>query len=282
MLGHEVVHSLGEAGHDLVGTTRRIPQGRVEAVLAGVRVISGVDARQHETVVSAFAEAVPSAVVNCVGVVKQRDEAKDPLQSIRVNSLFPHELATLCRVAGARLIHISTDCVFSGQKGNYREDDCPDPVDLYGQTKLLGEVTATGAITLRTSIIGLELGRRESLVEWFLAQHGTANGWTRALYSGVTTFELARVVTRLLEDFSQLDGLWHVSAEPVDKFSLLSRLRNILDHDIEIVPDSRVTIDRTLDSTRFRTLTGWVPPDWDLMLIELAEAIKNRKLVEHA
>ena len=280
MLGHEVVRSLVKSGHNPLGTTRGAPQGPVASALAGIPIIAGVDARQADTVVSAFAEALPAAVINCIGVVKQRDEAKDALQSIRVNSLFPHELAVLCRAAGARLVHISTDCVFSGLKGAYTEDDLPDPADLYGRTKLLGEVDRSGAVTLRTSIIGLELGRKESLVEWFLAQRGTANGWTRALYSGVTTFELARVVIRLLEDFPDLHGVWHVSASPIDKYDLLCRLRDAVGTDVDIAPDDRVVINRTLDSTRFRMATGWTAPDWMTMLAELGEAVRKRELVQ--
>jgi dTDP-4-dehydrorhamnose reductase len=280
MLGHQVVRFLVAAGHDPVATTRNRPEGQVADALTGVQVITGVDVRQSDRVVSILGDVAASAVINCVGIVKQRKEAKDPLESIRINSLFPHELAALCRVAGSRLIHVSTDCVFSGQKGNYREDETPDPIDLYGRTKLLGEVGMTGAITLRTSIIGLELGRKESLVEWFLSRSGTVKGWTKALYSGVTTFELARVVVRLLEDFPDLQGVWHVSAEPIDKYDLLCRLRDAARVDVQIEPDAGMVIDRTLDSARFRLETGWTPPDWSTMVAELAEAVRKREPVQ--
>jgi dTDP-4-dehydrorhamnose reductase len=280
MLGHQVVRSLAVAGHDPVATTRSRPERLAADALPGVHVIAGVDVRQSDKVISILGDSEAEAVINCVGIVKQRKEAKDPLESLRVNSLFPHELAALCRVAAARLVHISTDCVFSGRKGNYTEDDIADPVDLYGRTKLLGEVDAAGAITLRTSIIGLELGRKESLVEWFLAQRGTANGWTKALYSGVTTFELARVVIRLLEGFPDLHGLWHVSGSPIDKYDLLCRLRDAVGADVDVKPDGRVVIDRSLDSTRFRMATGWTAPDWSTMLAELAEAVRKRELVQ--
>ncbi len=282
MLGHQMVRSLVAAGHDPVASTRRRPEGLVADALAGIQVIDGVDARQTDTVVAALADSAATAVVNCVGIVKQRKEAKDPLESIRVNSLFPHVLAALCRVAGARLVHVSTDCVFSGRKGSYVEEDIPDPVDLYGRSKLLGEVNTTGAVTLRTSIIGLELGRKESLVEWFLAQRGTTNGWTRALYSGLTTFELARVAVRLLEDLPDLTGVWHVSSDPIDKHRLLCQLRDALSLDVEIRPDENAIIDRTLDSGRFRATTGWTAPDWTTMLAELADAVREREVVQGA
>ncbi len=277
MLGHQMVHALRTAGHTPIATTRKRPEGAVATALADVSVLTNVDARQQDTVVAALVDAAPDAVVNCIGIVKQRPEAKDALESIRVNSLFPHELAALCRLSSARLFHISTDCVFSGRKGSYTEDELPDPCDLYGRTKLLGEVETPGAITLRTSIIGLELGRKESLVEWFLAQRGAIKGWTRALYSGVTTFELARVIVYLLE-VAAIDGLWHVSSQPIDKHELLCRLRDVLGRDIEIERDERVSIDRTLNSERFRHATGWTPPDWDAMLKELATAAREREV----
>lgn len=281
MLGHQVVRSLVAAGHSPVATTRRRPDGSVADALAGVRVIAGVDVIHRDRVISILRDAAAAAVVNCAGIVKQREESRDPVESIRVNSLFPHELAALCRVAGARLIHISTDCVFSGARGSYTEDDTPDPLDLYGRTKLLGEVNAAGAITLRTSILGLELRRKESLVEWFLAQRNAVSGWRKAVYSGVTTFELARVVISLLEDLPDLYGVWHVSAGRIDKYDLLCRLRDALRADIDVEPDDRVAIDRSLDSTRFRMATGWTPPDWNTMLAELAEAASKRGHIAH-
>lgn len=282
MLGHEVVRALVTSGHDALAITRKPPEGPAVQALAGVPTISGVDVRQENSVIAALAGAAADAVVNCVGIVKQRREAKDAWESIRVNSLFPHELSALCRMAGARLVHVSTDCVFSGRDGSYTEDDVPDPVDLYGRTKLLGEVDEEGALTLRTSIVGLELGRHESLVEWFLSQRGPVRGWNRALYSGVTTFELGRLLVRIVEEFPALHGLWHVSAAPIDKYTLLCRLRDALHLDTSIEPDERVILDRTLDSSRFRAATDWRAPSWDFMLAELAEVVQQRKVVRGA
>lgn len=277
MLGHEVVRAVVGSGHEALAITRRVPTGPTALALANIPTVSGVDARQADSVIAAFADTSVDAVVNCIGIVKQRPEAHRALESIRVNSLFPHELLALCKVAGSRLIHISTDCVFSGRKGCYIETDIPDPVDLYGRTKLVGEVEDEAALTLRTSIIGLELVRCDSLVEWFLRQQGPIRGWNRAIYSGLTTFELARVLVRILVEFPQLHGLWHVSADPLDKHTLLGKLRDALNLTTQIEPDERVTIDRSLDCSRFRSATGWCPPTWDAMLAELAEAVQRRK-----
>lgn len=282
MLGHQVARSLLAAGHDPVATTRRPPQASSATMPVGVRLLTGIDARRSDTMIAALGAAQPAVVVNCIGIVKQREESKDALESIQINSLFPHQLAALCRVGGARLVHISTDCVFSGSKGDYTEDDMPDPIDLYGRTKLLGEVDAPDALTLRTSIIGLELHRMTSLVEWFLSRQGPVHGWTKARYSGVTTSELARVIVQLIEHAPDLHGLWHVSADPIDKYSLLCGLRDALHRDDRIIPDDQTTIDRTLNSQRFRSATSWAPPAWSTMLEELAEAVRRREVAQRA
>lgn len=278
MFGHQMVPTLLGAGHEVVAATRRAPDPATAAALSGARLLAGVDARVAETVVGALGDARPDAVVNAIGIVKQRPEARHAVESIRVNSLFPHELHLLCTAVGARLVHLSTDCVFSGRTGNYTEDDVPDPVDLYGRTKLLGEVAGPDALTLRTSIIGLELARGHSLVEWFLRQAGVAAGWTRALYSGLTTAELARVILRLLEQEPDLAGVWHVSSDPIAKYDLLVLLRDALGSPVEVRPDAGTVIDRTLDSHRFRARAGYQPPAWSRMIDELAGAVRQREL----
>ena len=229
------------------------------------------DARRVAAVVSAFR---PDAVVNAIGIVKQREDAGEAELSSEVNALFPQRLAALCRSRAARLVHISTDCVFSGEKGNYAEADRPDPVDLYGETKLRGEVSAPGAITLRTSMIGLELARKTGLVEWFLAQKGkTIRGYRKAVFSGFITAELARLVERLLTRYPDAHGLYHASSDPISKLDLLAGLERRLGLGVTIVPDDAVTCDRSLDSSRFRQAFDYSPPSWDAMLDELAAEI---------
>ena len=231
------------------------------------------DARRVAAVVSAFR---PDAVVNAVGIVKQREDAGEADLSNQVNALFPQRLATLCRARSARLVHISTDCVFSGEKGNYAETDRPDPVDLYGETKLRGEVSAPGAITLRTSMIGLELARKTGLVEWFLAQKGKKiRGYRKAIFSGFITAELARLIEKLLIRYPDAHGLYHASSDPISKFDLLASLESRLGLGVTIVPDETVTCDRSLDSAPFRRDFDYAPPSWDAMLDELAAEIQK-------
>lgn len=276
MLGHHLVESLRER-HDIYGTLR-LDEGAYLGIAKFLpqRVHYGIDVQDYRTVSDVLHSVRPDAVINAVGIVKQREEAKQAIASLEVNSLFPHRLARSCAEIGARLVHLSTDCVFSGRQGLYRETDFPDAEDLYGRSKLLGEVVEEGCITVRTSIIGLELRRRISLVEWFLAQRGRISGFRKAVFSGFTTREMARIIEHVLVSHPDKSGLYHVASAAIDKFSLLCMLRDRLGWSIEIVPDDEFSCDRSLDSCRFQTEFGYTPPSWSAMLDELATQIEER------
>jgi dTDP-4-dehydrorhamnose reductase len=272
MLGHQVCRRLGER-FEVWATYRGDAESWIQyGNVAAARALGGVDASQLATVEACLARVKPAAVVNCIGIVKQRDEAKMAVPTIRVNSLFPHLLADLCEKCGARLIHVSTDCVFSGERGSYTEDDTPDPVDLYGRSKLLGEVDRDGALTLRTSIIGWEVMGNASLLEWFAAQRNRIiKGYRRVIYSGLSTASLADVMGYVLEEQPRLSGLYHVASQPVSKYELLSRLRDALGWtDIRVEPDDEEYCDRSLSAARFIAATKWQPSAWDEMIAELA------------
>jgi dTDP-4-dehydrorhamnose reductase len=277
MLGHQLTESLRKR-HDVIGTLRngRDAYEDITAFLPDTAFFN-VDARNTNCLTKILAEVRPDAVVNAIGIVKQRPAAYEAIESIEVNALLPHRLALSCAEINARLVHLSTDCVFSGRKGMYRESDVADANDLYGRTKLLGEVSATNCITLRSSIIGLELARNASLVEWFLAQEGSIKGFRRAIYSGVTTQEMARIIEMLLTRFPQKSGLYHVSSEPIDKHSLLCSLRARVNKTIKILPEDEFSCDRSMDSSRFREEFSYCPPSWDSMLDELAKQIGERR-----
>jgi dTDP-4-dehydrorhamnose reductase len=231
------------------------------------RVIAGVAAEDIDSVIQAVAKAQPDVVVNCIGVVKQQGASKDPIACLGINSLFPHRLARLCQASRARLIHVSTDCVFSGKKGNYTENDFPDAEDLYGRSKLLGEVQGPGSLTLRTSIIGRELHTQQGLIEWFLSNKGkTVSGYRNAIFSGLTTTALAELIAHLIARFPKLDGLWHVAAQPINKFDLLTLVRDTFGVDIRILADEQFHCDRSLCDARFRQATGWIAPTWSEMI----------------
>jgi dTDP-4-dehydrorhamnose reductase len=270
MLGHKLFQLLGTQ-YDVWGTVRSGPENyRQYGIFDTSRLISGVDALDIDSVMRAFAHVHPDYVINCIGIVKQLKEAKDPYLSINVNALFPHRLARLCQACNSRLVHISTDCVFSGRRGFYTEVDVADADDIYGRTKFLGEVGSSGCLTLRTSIIGRELASTRGLVEWFLSQRGgKIKGYSRAIFSGFTTLSLARIVGQII-DKHQLSGVYQVSSEPIDKYTLLCLLRDAYSVSVDIEPYPDVQIDRSLDSARFRTLLGFTPPSWPEMVSEMA------------
>jgi len=211
---------------------------------------------------TAFAAAKPDVVINCIGIIKQLPNANDHLESLAINATLPHRLAKYCDATGAKLVHFSTDCVFSGKQGLYKEEDFPDAYDLYGRTKFLGEVSYENSITLRTSIIGHELNRSKSLVDWFLSQSGEVKGFTKAVFSGLPTIEVARVVKDYVIPNPKLSGLYHLSVDPINKFDLLNLVANVYEKNIQIIPDDRLVIDRSLNSDRFRTATGFKPKPW--------------------
>ncbi len=234
-------------------------------------VIGGVDVFDFDTVMRAVATAHPDVVINAIGIIKQFPTAKDPIISLTVNSLFPHRLAMLCQSARVRLVHISTDCVFSGRKGMYTEEDVSDAEDLYGRSKFLGEISGRHCLTLRTSIIGRELGTASGLVEWFLSnRNGRVKGYSHAIYTGFPTLVLARIIADLLDRHPNLSGLYQVSSEPINKYQLLCLLREAYQVPIEIESFSDVSIDRSLDSNRFRAVTDFVPLPWPEMVQTMA------------
>ena len=278
MLGHQLLKRY-RGRHDVRVTLRRpLDEYAAYGLFDSDNTFPNVDAINFDRVENIIRGFQPEAVINAIGIVKQRSEARDAILSLEINSLLPHRLSLLCADLGARLIHISTDCVFSGAKGMYTEDDLEDAADLYGRSKLLGEVKAPHAVTIRTSIIGLELSRRKSLIEWFLAQRGDIKGFTRAIYSGFTTQEMARIIELVLLEKTSLSGLWHVASSPINKHDLLSMFSSELGRkDVTIVADDSFACDRSLDGRKFERETGYAPPSWDKMLAELAAEAQEHK-----
>ena len=273
MLGHQLWKQLHERHEVWVTLRKPVAYYEKHDLFTPTRSISGLDVMNAESLASAINKIHPTVVVNCVGIIKQLKEAHNPLISLSINSLLPHRLADLCRMIDARLMHISTDCVFSGHKGRYKEQDVSDAEDMYGRTKFLGEVFEPHCLTLRTSIIGRELETKSGLIEWFLSQEGRQiKGYERAIYAGLTTHALSRVIEDVLVNHTGLSGLWHVSSDPINKFELLCLAQAAFGWRGDIKPDDSFVCDRSLDSSRFRKHTGFAPPTWQMMLSELASA----------
>jgi len=264
MLGHKLFLQLSrQEGFDVYATARSLDG--LSACLSPEllsKIHLNVDGNNFDTIVRSIALTKPDLLINCIGIIKQVPAAQDHLVSIYTNALLPHRIALACHTAGVRMIHISTDCVFNGSQGNYTEDDIPNCVDLYGRTKLLGEVNYPHCLTIRTSIIGHELKGKFGLIEWFLAQEDKIQGYTRHIYSGFPTTELASIIAKYIVPNPQLNGIYHLSAAPISKYELLKLIACKYKKEIEIEPFDNVHCDRSLDSSKLQQLIGYSPPSW--------------------
>jgi dTDP-4-dehydrorhamnose reductase len=270
MLGHKLMQIFSKK-FLVIGTVRGdAPLLERNPVFTGTALIGNTRAEDLASVRHAIAIVDPDVIINAVGIVKQLPAARDPLQSIAINALFPHQLAGICREQGIRLIHISTDCVFSGKAGCYTEDDPSDAEDLYGKTKYLGEVAYPGCLTIRTSIIGRELGTSHGLIEWFLGQEGkTVPGYKRAIFSGLTTNALSGIIGEIISGYPDLYGVMQVASEPISKYDLLVLVEKTYGLHIEIRPDTTVISNRSLKAGKFRNETKIKVPSWEYMIEEM-------------
>ena len=229
-------------------------------------LILGVDVENFDSLTTVFEKVLPDVVINCIGIVKQLSESNEVLSSIPINAMLPHRLAKLCNLCGARLIHLSTDCVFNGSKGMYVEEDAPDAFDVYGRSKALGEVNYKNSMTLRTSIIGHEINSSRSLLNWFLSQEDSVKGYKNAIFSGLPTVEIAKIICEYVLPNESLHGLYHVSSDPISKYELLKLISLVYRKEIDIEEDWSVVIDRSLDSSKFRSEVGYEPPSWEVLV----------------
>lgn len=271
MLGHVLFRALSaRTGLSVHATVRSADglDGRFPADLKS-RIVSGVDAEDFEGIRRVIGSLNPAVVINCIGLIKQLPAANEPLPAITINAQLPHRIAAACRDVKARMIHVSTDCVFDGKKGGYTEKDHTNAADLYGRTKMLGEVEYPHCVTLRSSIIGHELKTRLGLVEWFLSQDGSARGFTKAIYSGFPTIEMARVVSDFVLPNLGLHGIYNVSSEPISKYDLLQLVAKRYGKRIRIDPFDGFESDRSLNSAVFRAATGYVPPSWEKLVEDM-------------
>lgn len=264
MLGSAIFNYFTKEKLDVWGTARTTDSLKYFHLNQQDKIIIGIDVLNQDNLVFLLNKVRPNLVINCVGVIKQQGNSKDPLIVLPINSMLPHRLSDLCEMINARMIHVSTDCVFSGNKGMYVEEDISDAEDLYGKSKYIGEVkNKEHVLTIRTSIIGHELNSRYSLIDWFLSQEGKVSGFSKAIFSGLPTIELAKIIKKYIIPNSTLSGMYHISAEPIDKHELLNIVKLIYKKDISIVENKEVILDRSLNSSKFRIKTGYNPPNWN-------------------
>ena len=277
LLGHMLIRVLG-ATLDVYGTTResRSDSSPLARFLPQDKWIDNIDASKFDSINKVFGTTNFDTVINCIGLIKQRNAQTTEHEMMLINAEFPHHLAQVANHQGARVIHISTDCVFSGDKGNYVETDTPDPVDVYGKSKLFGELNDVKNLTLRSSHIGRELTIRKSFIEWLLSQKsGHVEGYGHAIYSGLTSQELARLISELLNAKKGITGMFHVSSQPISKLEIINKLNELLNLEIDVTSDSKVQINRSLNSDKFRLATNLIPNNWDKMLSDFCKDQKN-------
>lgn len=272
MLGHKLSQKLKD-NFEIYSTIREGKNKYQEIpFFEGIKIIPQICVEDFDLITNTLRSISPNVVINAVGVIKQLPDAKNNVKTLTINSLFPHQLASFTTEHNIRLINISTDCVFGGKKGDYTEDDFPDAQDLYGKSKNLGEVVEKNCLTLRTSIIGRELFTSHSLVEWFLSNRGKkTRGYVNAIYTGFPTVVLAEILSNVITDYPTLSGLFHVSSEKINKYDLLRLINREFSANVEIEPFEDFYVDRSLDSTRFRNITGFQPLEWEEMIRIMAE-----------
>jgi len=264
--------------NDVFGTTREeaSDSSPLAKFLPQEKWISQIDITNSDSIKKIFHQSQFDVLINCIGLIKQRDSLVSDSEMMAINGEFPHRLAQIANSHGTRVIHISTDCVFSGSKGNYLESDSPNPVDVYGKSKLQGEINDSKNLTLRTSHIGRELTVKKSFIEWLVSQKGGhVNGYSHAIYSGLTTQALATTLSKLLLGNSRLTGLFHVSSQPISKLEIINKLNELLDLRITVTPDASVEINRSLNSEKFQKATSICPQTWDEMLSDLCQDQKT-------
>ena len=276
MLGHTLWERLSQRFPDTYTTIRKgirdYGNGRL---FESDRVIDHIDVIDFRMLEGALRVIKPDVILNCIGMTKRREEPQNPIPSIILNAMLPHKLAKLAADVNAKLIHFSTDCVFDGRTGRYSDDAPTNATDLYGRTKALGEVAGNNVLTLRSSFIGKEMREGTELLEWFLTQKGVVCGFKNAIYTGLTTLELCRVIEKLLLDYPYASGLYNVSSEPINKFDLLRLIGQKMHRSVEIIPDESFHCDRSLDSARFRRDFAYTPPTWTKMVEELSQEYRG-------
>lgn len=276
MFASELIKALKDSPINIYGTTRALASS-LSNEQKNFSLIRNVNFNNLDSVLHCIEEINPDFVLNLVGITKYKEKISSYADFIEVNSLAPHKIAQFCDLRSSKFIQLSTDCVFSGLKGNYLDMDSPDPVDLYGKTKALGEInTNDSSLTIRTSFIGHNENSKDGLLEWFLSQSNSCKGFNRAVYSGLTTIELASIFKNYIFKLDNLSGIYNISAASITKYDLLKLISKVYKKDIEIVQSDEWVIDRSLNSDSFQSISGYNPPTWEEMVTKMYNSrLKN-------
>lgn len=277
MIGHQLFYQLSKnSAYQVYGTLKKDASHYSNfGLFDHSHVFYNVDALTFETVLDVLNQLKPDVVLNCIGITLRRPEIKTADITVELNGMLPHRVAHWCLKNKSRLLHFSTDCVFDGASGLYDEDSAPSAKDLYGKTKFLGEVTYENCLTLRTPVIGPEIEGKTELVEWFLAQGGkTINGYTQAIYSGITTYRLSVEVQKIIDQFPKLSGRYHISSHPISKYDLLLLLNEYSQIGAKIQKYDNYVANKSLSCQRYMKATGYQIPQWEEMISEMISSAK--------
>ena len=230
-----------------------------------------INAFKYNLVSSVINDYKPQVIINTIGLTKRISNTIDPKLSIYLNSYFPHLLLKTSNEKDIKLIHLSTDCIFSGYNGNYSEDSIPDALDIYGKTKFLGELNEKNALTLRTSILGPEIRRFLGIYSWFINQKTDVFGFDKAFFSGITSLELAKIIFHIIDHNYDLYGIYNLASEKISKFELLNIIKKIKKMNINIIKSDSEIYDRSLNNKKFRSVSEYKVPNWENMILDLID-----------
>ena len=279
MIGHKIAHSLYQ-DFDLILTSRK------KISIESIGVNSGKfiyhDFLNNMTY-DLLNKIMPDVVINCVGITTRRGIKDSYNNTILLNSKLPHSLDSWVKSNSKKLIHFSTDCVFSGTKGNYLDNDIPDANDLYGETKSAGEIDSGNTLNIRCSMIGRELFNFTELFEWLnMNKNKKIEGFSNVIYSGITTVRMGKIIHYILKHKLNLSGIYNISSVPISKYDLLVKLSNAFSLNVQIEENTDNKSNKVLISKKFTEITGIYPPNWDDLISEFkGDCIKFKRLYKN-
>ena len=273
LIGHKLLQKLSNDFEVVASLHKMKAHYNNLSLFKGKNIIEGIDARNFTLIKDLLNDFQPDIILNCIGITKRKENISDLMFSIELNSLLPHKLAAWARENNKKVIHFSTDCVFDGKHGNYNEESLTTAIDNYGKTKSLGEIIDNHNLTIRSSFIGQELFGKTELLDWFLLNEGKKiKGYTKTLYSGVSTIFMSKIVKKIILSYPKLSGLFQLAPNfPISKYDLLCIARDVYNIDIEIIPDHNIIHKPTLNGSKLRKMIDINVPNWSDMMKELAD-----------
>ena len=265
MIGHKIAQSLSY-DYEVIGSSRKNINLEDIGLTKGLLFNNDFLKNDYDTFLN---KILPDIIINCIGITTRRGISNNSLNTDFINNQFPHKILEWTSKKNKKLIHFSTDCVFSGKKGNYLDGDQPDAEDIYGLSKAKGEINSENALTIRCSMIGREIYNHTELFEWLYSmKNKEIKGYTNVIYSGVTTFWMGQVINKLLSENMNLNGIYNIASKPISKYELLFKLSNVFKLNVNIIPNPNIKSNKVLISKKFTEITGINIPNWDELIGE--------------